>query len=133
MKRTLIISDIHLRWKLVDNIINEESPDEIIFLGDYFDDFGDTPEKNLVMAEWLVHSLEQPNRIHLMGNHDIMYGTRDRNYRCSGYNEDKEYLINTVMTRDHWKKIKMYHWLDDILCSHAGVHVHFHKQNMENI
>ena len=51
MKRTLIISDIHLRWKLVDNIINEESPDEIIFLGDYFDDFGDTPEKNLVMAE----------------------------------------------------------------------------------
>lgn len=132
MKRTLIISDIHLRWKLVDNIINEESPDEIIFLGDYFDDFGDTPVKNLVMAEWLVHSLEQPNRIHLMGNHDIMYGARDRNYRCSGYNEDKEYLINTVMTRDHWKKFQMYYWLDDILCSHAGVHVHFHKQNSAN-
>lgn len=132
MKRTLIISDIHLRWKLVDNIINKESPDEIIFLGDYFDDFGDTPIKNLVMAEWLVHSLEQPNRIHLMGNHDIMYGARDRNYRCSGYNEDKEYLINTVMTRDHWKQFKMYYWLDDILCSHAGVHVHFHKQNSVN-
>lgn len=132
MKRTLIVSDIHLRWKLVDNIIKEESPDQIIFLGDYFDDFGDNAVLNLKMAEWLVNSIEQPNRIHIMGNHDIMYATRDRKYRCSGYSEDKEYFINTVMTPDHWKQLKMYHWLDDFLCSHAGVHKHFHDQNSAN-
>lgn len=133
-KKTLIISDIHLRWRIVDKIIKHESPDEIVFLGDYFDQFGDTDRDNLIMAQWLGDSLSNPNRIHLFGNHDVSYAFPHRSYKCSGYDTHKEWAINSVLKKDDWKKLKLFHSLDDkldklqIVCSHAGIHPHFYTK-----
>jgi hypothetical protein len=123
-----IIPDIHLRWKRVDAIIKEEGADQVILLGDYFDDFGDDYRENAIMADWLVASLQQPNRIHIMGNHDISYAIPTIDYKCSGYETGKDYAINSIMKDEHWKQLKLYHWIDDTtLCSHAGVHNYFFK------
>ncbi len=127
--KTLIISDLHLNWRMADKIIKHESPDKIVFLGDYFDDFYDTPHDNLTMANWLKNSLDQPNRVHIMGNHDIHYAIANKSYKCSGYHSEKDFLINSVIKLDDWKKMPLFVWIDNWLCSHAGVHLNLFKLN----
>lgn len=124
--RTLIIPDLHLKWQTADKIINHVAADKIVFLGDYFDDFGDDYRDNLIMAEWLAASLEQSNRIHCMGNHDINYAIPHRAYKCSGYEAGKDYAINSVLKEKDWKKLKLFTWVGSWLCSHAGLHKYFY-------
>lgn len=123
MKNTLIIPDIHLRWEQAEKIISAVGPDEVIFLGDYFDDFGDTPEMVRDTAEWLEGSVNKPNRIHLYGNHDQSYGFPFLTFKCSGYEQWKDFTINDIVSKTTWNKLKWYHWLDDRwLLTHAGLH-----------
>jgi len=126
--RTLIIPDLHLKWQKADTIISHVAADKIVFLGDYFDDFGDNPITNQVMAEWVKNSLDQPNRIHLMGNHDTNYAFRHRSYKCSGYTSAKEQSINTILKEGDWRKMPLYTKVGSWLCSHAGVHNHLYEQ-----
>ena len=80
--KTIIISDIHNDYFTAEKIIKKENPDKIIFLGDYFDDFDDTVKDSENTAKWLVKSLKQENRIHLIGNHDLSYMTDNSNLKC---------------------------------------------------
>lgn len=130
--KTLIIPDIHNCIDKVDKIIAHEVADRIVFLGDYFDDFGDDYQTALQTAHWLAASLEQPNRIHLMGNHDIGYAIPHRSYKCSGYETGKDYAINAVLKETDWRKLKTHTWVDDYLCSHAGVHSFYYQKYGEN-
>lgn len=125
--KTLILPDLHLQWEKADKIIKHESADKIVFLGDYFDEYNDNYQMNLVMAEWLKDSLTQPNRIHLFGNHDISYAFKHRSYKCSGYEAGKDYAINSVMKEEQWRQLKLYTYVDDFLCTHAGLHTHFYQ------
>lgn len=130
--KTLIIPDIHHCVDKVDKIIKHESADQIVFLGDYFDDWGDDYQTSLITANWLAASLEQPNRIHLMGNHDISYAMPHRSYKCSGYETGKDYAINSVLKESDWRKLKTHTWVGNFLCSHAGVHPFFYTKYGEN-
>lgn len=122
-KVTLIIPDIHLRWKQAEDIIASVKHDEVIFLGDYFDDFGDTPDMISETCEWLAASVKKPNRIHLFGNHDVHYAFTYRTFCCSGYEQWKYFLIYDSLPRDTWDHVKWYHILDDTwLLTHAGLH-----------
>ena len=42
--KTLIIPDIHTRFDVAESFIDKERPDNVVFLGDYFDTFDDTLE-----------------------------------------------------------------------------------------
>ena len=126
--RTLIIPDLHLKWQKADKIIKHEAADKIVFLGDFFDNFDDNAIMNLVMAEWVKNSLEQPNRIHLLGNHDINYAFNHRSYKCSGYTSDKEESINLILKESDWRKMPLYTRVGSWLCSHAGVHNYIYAQ-----
>jgi len=126
--RTLIIPDLHLQWQKADKIIKYEAADKIVFLGDNFDDFNDFTFTNQIMAEWVKNSLDQPNRIHIMGNHDTNYAFRDRSYKCSGYTSDKEEAINHILKHGDWRKMPLYTQVGSWLCSHAGVHNHMYEQ-----
>lgn len=130
--KTLIISDIHNCIEKVDKIIKHESADQIVFLGDYFDDFGDDYRVATQTANWLAASLAQPNRIHLMGNHDISYAIAHRSYKCSGYESGKDYAINSILSESDWRKLKTHTWVGNYLCSHAGVHKYFYTKYGEN-
>jgi hypothetical protein len=122
-KVSLIIPDIHLRWQEAEDIIASVKHDEVIFLGDYFDDFGDDPESVEATADWLVGSVKKPNRIHLFGNHDVHYAFPYRTFKCSGYEQWKDILIGNNVTDKVWNKLKWYHVLDGTwLLTHAGLH-----------
>lgn len=125
-KKVLVIPDIHLAHDRAEKIISFVKPDEIILLGDYFDQFDDTPQMVCETAEWFHWSVNQKNRIHLAGNHDIHYWFKDNeDQRCSGYEQYKSIAINDIVRPEDWKQLKFFHVLDDWILSHAGVHPHW--------
>jgi hypothetical protein len=124
---TCIIPDLHLQWKIADKIITSCGSDKVVFLGDYFDNWDDSPGTNREMAQWLKNSLTYNNRTHLIGNHDINYMIPSQEYKCSGYTYGKDIAINSVLTEAEWKKLELYTWVGDYLCSHAGFHKFYYN------
>ena len=133
MSKILVIGDIHNHWVKAETIASNPMYDDhtIIFVGDYFDNFGDSAIDADQTARWLKESLTKPNRIHLMGNHDINYSylnyRKDTNgalqnlYFCSGYSMQKDDAINRIMTQEDWDKIKMYHYENGWFFTHGGI------------
>jgi hypothetical protein len=121
--RTLVIPDIHTRWKIADAIIDYEDPDITVALGDYFDSFSDyaNPSLNTKTATWLKEKLKDPKFIGLLGNHDIHYKHASRIVKCSGYSDTKDTLINAILTHEDWAKLKWFHVIDGWLLTHAGL------------
>lgn len=119
--RTLIISDIHQRIKQIDSILNNETFDRVVFLGDYFDDFNDTPQDSYRMALWLKKNLQDERFVFLFGNHDISYFSVNRNAQCSGYTDNKDIAIWEILDTNDFDKFKFFWMQDGWLCSHAGL------------
>ncbi|RNJ76937.1 MAG: hypothetical protein D9C04_05085 [Nitrosopumilus sp. B06] len=123
-KRLLIIPDIHNKTTRAEEMIMMVEPDHTIFLGDYFDSFGDSYMEADDTARWLKKSLEKPDRTHLVGNHDLSYMTPNPYLKCSGYDGAKYKTI-----AEHcidWKKLVLYCQInDDWLCTHAGLSKRF--------
>ncbi len=115
--RIIIIPDIHNRIFEAEEIIEHANPDKVIFLGDYFDSGYDTMETTHQTATWLKDSLENPDRLHLLGNHDLSYLNTD--FRCSGFSEAKLYTIRHAKV--DLSKLQMYAWCGSYLCTHAGL------------
>ena len=115
--KILIIPDVNPKFGLAETIIERENPDNVVFLGDYFDSFGDNMEIANQTALWLKESLEKPNRIHLLGNHDLSY--LNENHRCSGFDQVKLFAIR--QTEVDLTKLQHYCWVGDWLCTHAGL------------
>lgn len=135
--RTLIIPDIHNKIDVADKIIHNvgSSVEHIIFLGDYFDSFDETPESIYDTAAWLSDSLKKDGRTHLIGNHDLNYMTPNKNLKCSGFSQDKYDIISGHNIP--WERLQMFCWLgEDLkdrddkrwLCTHAGLSNGFYTE-----
>lgn len=118
--RTLIIPDLHLQHAAAEVLIERVRPDHTVFLGDYFDDYGDSPEQNAAAARWLKLSLREPDRTHLIGNHDTHYYAR--RYECGGFSITKESAIRRHLSGQDFHSLRWYAWVDNWLCTHAGIH-----------
>ena len=121
--RLFVCPDLHEARNLgdVEAAIRRERPARAVFLGDYFDQFDDTPDDAALTAIWLKSSLAQPNRVHLWGNHDLAYGCSEiQEAWCPGFTWEKCNAINAILSRDDWGKLKLAHWEDGFLFSHAG-------------
>lgn len=120
--KTLVISDLHNHIDWVESCIAAELPDEVVFLGDYFDDLDDNANDASKTARWLRSSIEKPNRIHLWGNHDMPYGFPHNPYlACPGSTLDKLRAIKEHITKDHWGQLKLHCFTQGWLLSHAGI------------
>lgn len=124
--KTIIIPDLHNRVDFVEPALTSpalQPYDNVIFLGDYFDDFYDTPRDVTNSAMWLKQSLHKPNRIHLWGTHDLWYRFPNNPFiMASGNTEEKAEAINRVLTIEDWNLIRPYHYEQNFLMTHAGVH-----------
>jgi len=124
--KTIIIPDLHNRTYWVEQALASpilQPYDRVVFLGDYFDDFYDTPKDAYNSATWLKQSLHKPNRVHLWGTHDLWYRFPSNPFAmASGNTYEKAYAINSVLTIDDWNLIKSYHYEQNFLMTHAGVH-----------
>jgi hypothetical protein len=120
----LIIPDIHHEVHVAERLISTH-PDHIaVLLGDYFDNYHDTVEETKKTAEWLRHSLQQPNRVHLMGNHDAAYRWSPL-CGCPGWSKQKHQAVAKVLTRRDWDRIDLHHTIrregqSPVVLSHAG-------------
>lgn len=120
--KTLVLGDIHHKYKWAEELIANTECDEIVFLGDYFDDWNDTPKVSIETAKWLKASLNDPKRIHLIGNHDMPYlvDVLTQYYTCPGWTQEKDDAVNSVLTKEDWRKLQPAYYTQGWLLSHAG-------------
>lgn len=121
-QKLLIIPDIHTHYEKAERIISKfEKTHKFIFIGDYFDQFGDTPEINSATAKWLKDLMNyRPEWVYLYGNHDVHYN-KQFSVMCSGFSTAKKTAINEVLTIEDWNKLKYFHYENKHYFSHAGI------------
>lgn len=130
MSRILVIPDIHLQHEKAQRIIDRHVVDEVVLLGDYFDNWNDGPDANRETAKWLKNALDQYTC--LMGNHDQSYRFRGK-LRCSGYTWYKAVAIESILSKEDWDKLQVIIERDGWYLSHAGWHRHFGAVNQQMI
>jgi hypothetical protein len=139
--RTLIIPDVHQRIDRVKNIVKSEKFDLLVSLGDWFDNFHDTPKDAEATAEYILelYSELKDNFIWLLGNHDVGYvfplvfGA----YRCSGMTLPKMKVISEVFKgRLDKDKLKLCYvnktHNTPLVMSHAGLAKQLFTHPLEN-
>lgn len=128
----LIVPDIHLKHNQVDEILESNDPGcHVVFLGDYFDDYGDTPEQNADTSRWLIQKLSENHQRYtfLIGNHDTPYlfPLLASEYLPTGFAKGKRDAIRKTGLLDFVERFKFFHHVrrpvhgKDILFTHAGV------------
>jgi len=121
--RTLIIPDLHHRTDHADHWLATQRHDRVVFLGDYFDNFGDDVNDARRTAMWLRDRIEKTEDIFLLGNHDVAYMfPRDPQLYCPGFTPAKARGIGEILRPGHWKRFRLAHAEQGWLLSHAGFH-----------
>lgn len=121
-KKQLIFGDLHEKTYWCNDVIKEESPDEVIQLGDIFDSFITTKDSVASTCEWLQDFISKPNHIALLGNHEQFYRwTLVKQFVCSGNTMEKMVQINDIITIDDWNTLKLFYYDGKYLYSHAGI------------
>jgi hypothetical protein len=122
MSKIVAVGDIHHGPNLeqIEAAIEREKPDLTVFIGDYFDQFGDQPEHAYLTAKWLKGSLAKPDRVHLWGNHDLPYWQPAHAW-CPGYTPQKLAAIRALMDDSDWARLKLWHIDGGWLFTHAGL------------
>ncbi len=126
MPKTVIIPDIHTKFSAAEFVIGREKPDRTVFLGDYFDSYYETESDTHNTAQWLYESLQNKDRTHLIGNHDLSYMAANPRLKCSGFSESKQFIINKY--KIPWEQLRPYCYVGDYLCTHAGISRNFFEQ-----
>lgn len=123
--RSLLISDIHNRIDWIEPYLEKYKKDfkNVVFLGDEFDRFHDSPDQTEKTARWVKYSINQPNRIHILGNHNMPYMVPNNpSQDCPGFTKAKCKIINDVLKPEDWAKFVPAVEVQGWLVSHAGAH-----------
>ena len=121
--RTLIVPDLHHHTHRADHWLRTQEFEHVVFLGDYFDDFGDNVSDARKTATWLRHRMENSADIFLLGNHDIPYMfPRNPFLFCPGFSKAKAVGIHDILEPAHWQRFQLAHREQGWLMSHAGFH-----------
>lgn len=120
--KALIVPDVHMKFEdMIDTIHDvwgQYRPDVLVFLGDYFDDWGKTGDDMLYWRtiDMLKYIREDFPTVFLLGNHDIPY-LLDEPQRYSSDNPEVRQSIKKCLL-----DINPYivYEIDGVLLSHAG-------------
>jgi hypothetical protein len=118
--KCVVIGDIHGRdcWK---QIVIDEQPDRVIFIGDYFDSYDDyTAAEQMWNFEQIINFKlsDKAEVIILVGNHDFHYMDGSEHY--SGYQFGAAPGISDLLFTN-MKHMQMAYEMDGYLFTHAGV------------
>lgn len=119
--KTVVIGDVHGRslWKL---IVNQENPDRVIFVGDYFDSFEISGVEQIQNFKEIIEYKKTSGKevIMLIGNHDHHYFPEVGYTGTSGYQSGIAPSINQVIdeNREH---LQIAYSFGEFLFTHAGV------------
>jgi hypothetical protein len=134
-KTILVISDVHQNIAKMNYILKKENYDYVVHLGDFFDSFTYNTNSHIketcnFIKEWIY----KENFFTLISNHDIHYLYNNKHALSSGFNAKKSSFIKECFgdkIDEIRKKFLWYLWIDNYLCSHAGVHTHHFNPNMK--
>jgi len=122
MSRILIIGDLHVKAFLlpfIEKTIKQKTPDQIILMGDYLDDWGVSSTVNVEATQKIfTWSRRQGNATLLFGNHDMAYYSGSGN--CSG----NDYTIRGKVRKlleDNLDILRVAESSGGWLLSHAGL------------
>jgi hypothetical protein len=122
MARVLIIPDVHTRCAQADAIVSWEKCDRVIWLGDTWDQWGDSPEIAAATARWFKEKLADPRNVMLLGNHDQALRWCGNGFAfCSGFTEAKSHAVRKILTQADFEKLLPFYVEQDILFTHAGL------------
>ena len=120
---TLIVPDLHNHTENAEHWLTTQKFDRVVFLGDYFDEFGDDVSDARKTALWLRNRIDSTDDIFLLGNHDAAYLFPDIDeLYCPGFTKVKAQGIREILTPKHWLRFKLAHEEQGWLLSHAGFH-----------
>jgi len=135
-KKIVILSDLHNNIEKFNKIIQHESADINICLGDWFDSFNlDDSNDYKKTADYLMRYLSAPNNYTLFGNHDLHYLFNNHYTMCSGYEDRKFFAIDEILGSERQNitnKFKWRFWIDDYLCTHAGLFSDYIDPSVKN-
>jgi predicted MPP superfamily phosphohydrolase len=127
--KTVILGDIHGRdcWK---QIVANEAPDRVVFIGDYFDSYDDYTAAEQMhnfqeIIDWKKSG--QCGVTMLIGNHDYHYmsGVTER---YSGYQYGPSFAIQRLLD-DNKEHLQMCYQMGIFVFSHAGISADWLKNN----
>ena len=126
-KITLVIPDVHHKIDRAEDILNNAPHERVVWLGDFFDDFGDSPNIAVRTAVWLKQRIDSTEDVFLLGNHDAMYFWPNvPELRCSGYSAPKAMVIESAIDLEKYRRrFILYAEVGKWLLSHAGLHPQF--------
>ncbi len=132
--KTLIFGDIHGRNCWID-IIRQESPDKVIFLGDYVSTHDNIDEHTQITNLELILTYKEDNMdstILLRGNHDMQHLGYSWAQSSGLFPKVMEHMI---LLRDRFLSLTQWIYIDgNLLFSHAGVSEEWMKTaNIESI
>lgn len=128
IRKRLVLGDIHGHLDTTLNIIENECPDDVIILGDYFDNFHGTDKEIIDCFKTLIDCKVKHEKsgkgqfIMLIGNHDFQYIDLGEHY--SGKRKSYELTVSMMLDRAIENKQLQYFFIDDInktVYSHAGI------------
>lgn len=127
--KTVILGDTHGRplWKQI--VVNEQ-PDRVIFIGDYFDSYdGFTAAEQMWNFEQIINFKlsGKAEVIMLIGNHDYHY-MRGITEHYSGYQHGAAIAIQQLL-EDNKRHLQMAYGMHGYLFSHAGVSIDWLNNN----
>ncbi len=119
--KTLILGDTHGRsfWK---QIVANEQPDRVIFIGDYFDSYNNyTAAEQMYNFKEIIEYKESGKSevIILIGNHDFHY-MRGITENYSGYQSGARAAIEQLL-EDNKHHMQMCYQIGVFVFSHAGI------------
>ena len=118
--KTVILGDTHGRshWK---SIVASESPNRVIFIGDYFDSFDNTAVEQMHNFQEIIDWKQsgQSEVIMLIGNHDYHYMRGVTQY-YSGYQSGARPAIEQLLYENK-NHMQMAYGMNGFIFSHAGV------------
>lgn len=132
MTKLIAIGDIHGRtiWK---DIVKNEKPSTVLFIGDYFDSYDISCKDQLNNFEEIMQFKEASNGtdvIMLWGNHEHHYM---RDHECySGYQHQNARVINAALNHARQMDyLDIAYSIDDLLFTHAGVSATWLKTHLK--
>lgn len=128
-EKILVCGDLHTKYHIFEYVKSLACKyDEVVFLGDYVDDWSASPEASWNLLNSLIEwKKAEPEKVILLwGNHDLSEYMPEI-FRCAGFNQRTSNLVREVFRNNDNLFQIAYSW-NRILFTHAGLTDSFAKQ-----